>query len=41
MTIYHKKEVAYHFNLKGHNILSHYRCCIFKSGFLNSDERKS
>ena len=38
---YHDKEVANHFNLKGHKITDHFRCCVFNSGFFNAEKRKS
>jgi len=38
---FHDKEVAKHFNKKGHNIMKHFRCCIFKDKFLNEEQRKS
>ena len=38
---FHNKEVVRHFNIKGHKIRGHFRCCIFKNNFMNEQKRKS
>jgi hypothetical protein len=37
----HKKEVARHFNLKGHNYLNDFKCAIFKDKLNDSIQRKA
>ena len=38
---FHNKEVARHFNIKGHKIREHFRCCVFKNNFMNEEKRKA
>ena len=40
-TKYHNKEVARHFNLKGHGVNHHFRCCIFKDNIIDESKRKA
>lgn len=38
---HHNKEVARHFNLNGHNLLSDFKCCIFKDKLFETNKRES
>jgi len=38
---YQNKEIAKHFNLKGHNLNDHFKCCIFKDNLTEVEIRKS
>ena len=38
---YHTKEVAKHFNLLGHDVNHHFRCCVFKDNITDEIKRKS